>query len=216
MPNHISTILTVSGTPRRVETFMDKAKTTEEDGCITPFSFNAFWPCPPELHDVNHPVSIISNAEYKKQQAEKEKEKNSKSVFWTGKSITEQIQAQYIKKYGYDNWYDWQIANWGTKWDCYDHGEWNVKHDPMDEYSVVAELFYMTAWSPATEALKHISSQFPDLTFKHEFADEGGGFIGYEIIQNGESIEQCDYNWESEEAASLRQKLGMSCSEDES
>ena len=29
--------------------------------------------------------------------------------------------AKLIDKYRFDNWYDWSVQNWGTKWGCYEN-----------------------------------------------------------------------------------------------
>ncbi len=52
-----------------------------------------------------------------------------------------------IKKYGVDNWYDWNVQNWGTKWSPYS-GSGSVNYDEGDEY---AYLDFDTAWSPYEE-----------------------------------------------------------------
>ena len=45
--------------------------------------------------------------------------------------------------YGHDNWYDWRIANWGTKWNSYDC--------ELDESQVdlgILDYRFDTAWAP--------------------------------------------------------------------
>lgn len=55
-----------------------------------------------------------------------------------------QLGKKYLDnyiKYGYCNWYDWTIANWGTKW--------NVNYDCQVEYSKSKEeysIVFDTAW----------------------------------------------------------------------
>lgn len=45
-----------------------------------------------------------------------------------------------IAQTGYDNWYDWQVSNWGTKWDV----------DPIDEQfdGETLSLCFDSAWAP--------------------------------------------------------------------
>lgn len=102
------------------------------------------------------------------------------------------------------DWYEWRISNWGTKWDCYDVGEWNDNH-----------IHYYTAWSPATAYFLTVSLQYPDVTFTHKFADEGGAFVGYESIREGEIVAALDLDWNSDEGKDLRDELGYYHPEDE-
>ena len=58
--------------------------------------------------------------------------------------------------YGYDHWYDWQCANWGTKWgDCDTRLH---KRDPL-------VLRFVCAREPILPAILTISGQFPTLGF---------------------------------------------------
>lgn len=212
MPNHVSTILEVTGTPKDIDEFIKKAAREYENGEKVIFSFGSFDPCPPELHDVSSPVTIVSQDDYDKAVAKRNEQiKNNKDTdFILALPLTAELQATYLAHHGADNWYDWQVKNWGTKWDCYDQSqEWEITENPNDDMQKTIKCFYMTAWSPATKALSTISSMYPNLSFKHSFADEGGGFIGYQVFEDGEGVEEVDYEWDSEDAKDLRLKLGM-------
>jgi hypothetical protein len=55
-----------------------------------------------------------------------------------------------VKKFGFKNWYDWQVANWGTKWDICE-----ATITPSDDgYS--ATLGFDTAWSPPIAAYEKL------------------------------------------------------------
>lgn len=41
------------------------------------------------------------------------------------------------------DWYDWNITNWGTKWDVY-----TEDMDLLDIYPLYVTMHFMTAWSP--------------------------------------------------------------------
>jgi len=94
-----------------------------------------------------------------------------------------QVYKDNIENYGYKDWYDWAISNWGTKWgDC----ELVVNDVYLnDEYTSTLELEYETAWGPATDALNHISTMFPKLIFYTFYREEGMGFAGYHKVCNG-------------------------------
>ncbi len=49
----------------------------------------------------------------------------------------------------------------------------------------------------------------------YKFADEGGGFVGNQLIQNGDIVEDNDYEWDSDEGIVIREAVGMCVEEDE-
>lgn len=68
-----------------------------------------------------------------------------------------------IQKYGHDNWYDWSIANWDTKWDAV------RSHIDQDG----ANIHFETAWGPPTKVIRELASSYPELKFIHSFSVEG-------------------------------------------
>ena len=56
--------------------------------------------------------------------------------------ITEgEIAIDNLEKYGFQDWYNWSIHNWGTKWDaCNSH----IESDDEDYIFITFD----TAWSP--------------------------------------------------------------------
>jgi hypothetical protein len=63
------------------------------------------------------------------------------------------IEAENIKNHGYANWYDWQIANWGTKWDI--GGDTEIT-DFSDNHAVLA---FDSAWAPPRGAYWALEEQ---------------------------------------------------------
>ena len=127
-----------------------------------------------------------------------------------GLGITQETYYTLVKKYGVSNWYDWCLINWGTKWDCYNVGEWGV-----DSETSAATIYYETAWSQITIFWQTISQKYPDCEFRHEFADEGGGFLGNETIMNGNIIDSEKFEWDSADGIKLLERLGRYCFENE-
>jgi hypothetical protein len=74
-------------------------------------------------------------------------------------------------------WYEWNISNWGTKWDVILE---NV--DRVDEYTLNAA--FDSAWSPPIEAYR----QLEDMGFEIEakFYEPGMAFVGSYDTENGE------------------------------
>jgi hypothetical protein len=73
-----------------------------------------------------------------------------------------------------ENWYDWNIQNWGTKWDA-SIIDWN-----RDDDNAIT-VYYETAWSPPTQLYYHlIEEEFEVYALYHE---GGMGFAG--VFDNG-------------------------------
>lgn len=62
--------------------------------------------------------------------------KNFNSINELGKKYIDNI-----KNYGYSQWYDWRIENWGTKWNVEDEVE-VIYNKATDEY----DISFYTAW----------------------------------------------------------------------
>lgn len=61
------------------------------------------------------------------------------------KAELEAREASNIEQHGYRNWYDWNVANWGTKWDIGSEEGAEIVGD-------VLQLSFESAWSPPCEA----------------------------------------------------------------
>lgn len=79
-----------------------------------------------------------------------------------------------------DGWYEWCVANWGTKW------EMDVTDDYY-EFGYIA-ITGMTAWSPCLPLWDHISRLYPSLTITTTFHEEGMDFVGASRHHAGESV----------------------------
>jgi hypothetical protein len=213
MPNHTANNFTITGPIADIKRFIDIAK----DG-DTELSFNKLVPMPDELRGISSPVRIMTQAEIDEVWAtwNKQKADGTLSEYQKGGpfglGITQETSDRLIEKYGTNDWYEWAVKNWGTKWDCYDVTSWDITENG-DNSS--ATIYYETAWSPATQMWEKVSRDYPTIQFFHEFADEGGGFVGNQLIQNGDIVEDNDYEWDSDEGIVIREAVGMCVEEDE-
>lgn len=65
-------------------------------------------------------------------------------------------------------WYNWRIANWGTKWNAY-------RTEKVEEENTI---FFLTAWAGVPELMNLLASLFPNVTFYYDYASED---IGYDV-----------------------------------
>lgn len=209
MPNHTFQRLTITGNASQLEE-LKRLVITENSN----FDHNTFFPMPEELKNTSSPVNIQTQEEIDASWAEYNQKKAAGTLSrWQlneGKpwklGITQEASDALVQKYGFNNWYDWTLKNWGTKWGVYDVSSW----DNEDGNTIL----FMSAWSPANLIIQKLSEKFPDLSFVLEAADEGGGFVCRYIICDGiETLE--DFEWSSEEGIEIRKNVGSYYEEDE-
>ena len=88
-----------------------------------------------------------------------------------------------------DNWYDWNVRNWGTKWDVSVHdGEQYPDTELMEESKTSLAYRFNTAWSPPTEAIVHLSSQYPECEMILSYEEETG-WGGEIMFSDGQATE---------------------------
>ena len=79
-------------------------------------------------------------------------------------------------KYGYANWYDWCVNEWGTKWDVGDEGSATLNEDG----SLTAS--FNSAWAPPIEAYRMLE----DLGFEIKAYYFEGGMMFAGIYEDGD------------------------------
>lgn len=86
-------------------------------------------------------------------------------------------------KYGKDNWLDWSIANWGTKWNAF-------RFDDDDQYSD-SKITFVTANNAPHPILKKLSEMYPDITMRHQWADDNVGYnCGERTYKGGQVLDE--------------------------
>jgi hypothetical protein len=173
MPNHVTNILEVNGI--NDEAIIDSLFNENNE-----IDFNNIIPMPEELLKVTSPVRILTEAERNAEIAEHERKKaNNIPTFSDSFSITQEMSDDYINRFGANNWYDWALANWGTKWGGYDA-----------ERTSPDTVRFLTAWGTPFNAIETLSVLYPDHEFFVSFADEDfGSNVGEYTYINGEQVE---------------------------
>ena len=91
------------------------------------------------------------------------------------KDLDPELQQKMIKETGFDNWYDWQVANWGTKWDIDVEGLEFTDHG--DGTSTIAGWFD-SAWSPPIEAYQTLCDSMDGIYLEAFYDEPGMCFVG--------------------------------------
>ena len=80
--------------------------------------------------------------------------------------------AANLEKYGFANWYDFNVAKWGTKWEIGGNGDTAEIEDDGLSFSATFE----SAWSPPTGVCEALVEQGFEVTLY--YYESGMGFVG--------------------------------------
>jgi hypothetical protein len=144
--------------------------TKQNDGTFlkgdSDMSMKKIMPCPTELLNITSPVRA-ENGETEKQ--------------------FKQRVEKHQKQYGATDWYNWQVANWGTKWD--------VDANLVSKSDTELTYTFDSAWSPPIQFFVTASPKFPNLKFVLEYDEPGMCFRGTATIENGDLDDKFEENY---------------------
>jgi hypothetical protein len=93
-----------------------------------------------------------------------------------------------------NDWYNWNVRNWGTKWDIAVRDDEQYADTAMernDDGSV--HYRFNTAWSPVFEVVHALSKMYPSLEFGYSYEEEQG-WGGEAEFAGGEMISSSEYD----------------------
>ena len=95
---------------------------------------------------------------------------------------------------GMPEWYNWRTssAGWGTKW--------GVDIDGLDEAEGEVVYRFESAWSPPEAIVFQLGAMYPALRFSLVYAEGGNCFAGSLVIDQGELVEDQDFDSRDEDA----------------
>jgi hypothetical protein len=105
------------------------------------------------------------------------------------------LRAELIEKYGYSGWYDYQVANWGTKWDV------SCDCVEIDDDGLGFSGPFESAWAPPVRIAEALVEQGFEVTLF--YYEPGMGFVGK--WEDG-----CDdyYEYNGENSKTVRAAIG--------
>lgn len=162
MPNWVENSINITGAPEDIEAFLEKAgkpRPFGENGEITEWANNggfSFW------NFIAPSQEIIDSGEY----------------FGTSGFTKEGRVGD-----GAGNWYQWNNANWNTKWDAC-----NATIDLADDHKYCS-IYFSTAWSIPEPVFEAMVEQHPTLEFSMRSFEEQGWGAEFESTDDGELME---------------------------
>ena len=109
----------------------------------------------------------------------------------TTKGSDSKTNQEFIDKYGFDNWYDWALHNWDTKWDV----DFDLDFVPLVRLGFTyyeLSLEFNSAWSPPLAVWQKFVDRYPKGTFEvaHlQYIESGMQFCGvHDALDNTKSV----------------------------
>lgn len=96
------------------------------------------------------------------------------------REATEDEKKELIKKYGADNWYDWNCNNWGCKWDASSQSPWSI-----DEEKRKVAISFLSPWGPPDGYFRKLSQAYPKVKIVYSYYEGGMGFAGKVTLKGG-------------------------------
>ncbi len=103
-----------------------------------------------------------------------------------------------IEKHGFKDWYDWNVANWGTKWD------FNLENvDRVDANTVTAA--FDSAWAPPIDAYVKLCA----MGFEIEalYYEPGMGFVG-KFVGDADGVDDDCIEYSGATSETVREAIG--------
>jgi hypothetical protein len=102
-----------------------------------------------------------------------------------------------------NHWYDFNVREWGTKWDVAvgaedKYPDTYIEGPTENGENLVVYYNFNTAWSPPFPAIAKLSAQYPALLFTLSYEEETGWGGECEFLR-GEMISQSEYGWKCRE-----------------
>lgn len=102
-----------------------------------------------------------------------------------------------------NNWYSWNVRNWGTKWDVsVSNDEQYPETELYEETDTSLSYKFNTAWSPAIPVIEKLSEQYPECEITLSYEEETG-WGGEYVFTNGQGSQIEDYENKCRDCDSL-------------
>lgn len=139
MPNHVFNKMTVTGSAEALAAFKNKAQHTNEENYLREFSYWNF---------ITPPQEALDSGEY-----------HATHGFVGGKESGNTS----------NNWYNFNVREWGTKWDAYE-----IQPDEFSLTDTSWTISWSSAWSPPMPVFAAMVEQHPELEFDFYWEEEQG------------------------------------------
>jgi hypothetical protein len=204
MPNWSYNRLSVTGSAEAMKPFLSEAV---KGGS---FKMSNIFPMPEKIKNTISPSSAAKNVRWMNEDRRSANREGSISDILGEEpeglipceNNTDEKCRELIAEYGTDNWYDWNIQAYGTKWD------FSADEEELDISETCLEASFDTAWSPPIAFLERLQARFPDIDISLLYELEGGDGCGRAYTDRSSggpeiSIEEAELEYRAEDGRDI-------------
>jgi hypothetical protein len=168
MPNHTDNYLDIELPTAHAEAVLKLLRNDKNQ-----FSYEGVAPMPDLIRNTGSGLRTFDGAEHRSWY--QNRDTNACRPF------TAEEMAQ-LEEIGFSNWHDWSYANWGVKWDAYNHGD--AVEIERNDYEVNKishtriEVCFVSPWGPPDVWYSRLKEKFSELdpgitsTLSYRLADD--------------------------------------------
>ena len=191
MPNWVSNSLSVSGDSATLKAMAEKLNTPVTKHHPELSNVDGEWKEVEATQLFSNPIfsffNVIAPTDLETYYATPKLEPRIEKEFNPWPSILNDIATK-------NDWYNWNVRNWGTKWDIAAFDGEQYGSTTVEEISPEQLLYhFQTAWSPVFPVIEKLSEQYPTLVFDYEYEEEQG-WGGEAAWKDGEITFQSQYD----------------------
>jgi hypothetical protein len=131
--------------------------------------------------------------------------------------LSDEEKSELVKKYGHSDWYSWNMANLGCKWDCSTDNEVNeISIIEQSNGDASISLYFESPWNPPYEWFRFITQEYPELTFNNFYEEPGMMVCGVIVCSDGSySQEEDEMKWGDNDGTPVEWNDELDCWVDE-
>ena len=89
------------------------------------------------------------------------------------------VQTKLNAPYEHPDWYNWRLANWGTKWNLVPNRGGDLYTYNIDMHDDWLQLTFETAWSPPNGIYEALYEKYPSLDISWFYREDGCQISGW-------------------------------------
>lgn len=162
MPNWTESVIRAEGVEADIREFLERVRGPDD-----PFDFNRIIPMPKLLRHTAKGCHTFGGQKYRSWYVINPDLKFGDDGYENNQRPFTSEEEAVLRDIGYPDWYEWSVANWGTKW--------NACHVAIDELPVedgAVEVTFDTAWAAPVPIFRKLAKMFPKLAFEFAWTDE--------------------------------------------